>query len=122
MPRVGDRMAQRTPDRSVRRQQLEEREPRAFLWLFSLGWILLLGIGVASNPSPIQQHLAELLPWIGLLMVVQAFPLDTWLSTKFTADQPITIAMALVLDPVEAGLVAFLAALDPREIHRQVSM
>src|SRR5438874_7480301 len=81
-----------------------------------------LGFATAANATALGHRTIPLLPWLALLMLLQAFPLQGWLSTTFTVDQPVTVAMAIVLSPVEAGLVAFLGTIDLRELRGEVSL
>ena len=53
-----------------------------------------------------------------MIGLVNLLPVSGWHSSALVADFPIGVAAALVLPPVETGLVAFIGAIDPKEFHR----
>jgi signal transduction histidine kinase len=56
-----------------------------------------------------------------LLAIVHLFPMKGWQSAHLVADWPIQVAAALLLPPVEVGLIGFIGAFDSREFRGQIS-
>jgi signal transduction histidine kinase len=54
--------------------------------------------------------------------VADLLPVQLWGDVTLSMSLPITLAAGMVLSPWEAGLIAFVAALDLREFHREVSL
>jgi signal transduction histidine kinase len=93
---------------------------RVIHWSVSSAWIAVVAWKATSNAGHISKDALSLVPWILLLMTVHLLPVTGWRSAQLVADWPIQTAAALVLPPIEAGIVAFLASIDPRELRRSV--
>lgn len=97
---------------------------RARVFFFGFALLVLVAL-LAQLPSALKDsdvEVSTLLVWvavaaIGDLMAVQVWD-DLWLSMSL----PVTLAAAMVLVPPLAGLVAFVAAVDPREFRREISL
>jgi signal transduction histidine kinase len=88
----------------------------------SLAGLSLLALYAFTNIDAIISRPLELLPWTILLMVVHFFPLSGRLSAHLTVDQPVATAAALVLDPVQIGVVALLGSFDAKEMRRRIGL
>jgi signal transduction histidine kinase len=97
-------------------------EVTAFQWSVAVSCIGILITGIILQWRGIASHLLELAPWIILLFIANLLPISAKHFADLTADWPIHVAAALVLPPVEAALVAFLGAFDPRELRRQIGL
>ena len=105
--------------RPTRRSSLNVR---FFFWFVSVLWLVVLARALTLEWRGTGPDLLDLLPWVILLVITNVLPLSAKHFADLTADWPIHIAAALVLSPVEAGLVAFLGAFDPREVQRQITL
>lgn len=99
-----------------------QKEPRLFLWAVSASWVVVLALGVFSQSDELGSRFLALLPWVGLLAIVNLLPVPGWQSAHFAVDLPIELAAALVLSPIETGLVGFLGSFDTREFGGQLSL
>jgi hypothetical protein len=94
---------------------------RVIQWSVSSAWVVVVAWKATSSTGQISKDAPLLIPWIILLMTIHLFPVTGWRSAQLVADWPIQVAAALVLAPIEAGMVAFVASIDPRELRRSVS-
>src|SRR5436309_10391961 len=101
-----------------RRRRSSRRDARLFFWSISFCWLCLLGWQVSLHLGQVRADYLRLIPWILLIGLVNLLPVSGWHSSALVADFPIGVAAALVLPPVETGLVAFIGAIDPKEFHR----
>lgn len=62
-----------------------------------------------------------LLAWVLLVLVIHLLPVSGWQSTNLSADIPVEIAAAMILSPIECGLIGFLGAFDKREFQGQIT-
>jgi signal transduction histidine kinase len=108
-------MEHSTPRVEGRIQALE-----IFVILPVLGLIAAL---IARDPSSVSSHktLIELPAWIAIIGAVELIPVPMWRSTHISIGFPLLMVVAFLYEPGAAGLVAFLAASDPRELRREVS-
>lgn len=60
--------------------------------------------------------------WAVTIAVVELLPVPAWRSLQVGTGFPLYTAVAFIYPPSVAGLVAFLASSDPREIRREVSL
>lgn len=100
-------------------------EPRRVQLVFILTGTLvvtLLSLGLFDEWNVIRGHLAEVLLWAGVAAAGDLMPVRLWGSVSLSMSLPVTLAAGMVLSPVEAGLVAFVAAFDPREFRGEVSI
>lgn len=75
-------------------------------------WLVAQG-----EPSP---SLGTYAFWISLLLAVELLPVSLAFGTQVTMDFPVHLALALVLPPWVAMLIAGLAALDLREVRGEI--
>jgi signal transduction histidine kinase len=95
---------------------------RVIHWSVSAVWIGILVWQGTSNSEQITRDAVSLVPWAVVLIVINLLPVTGWRSAQLVADLPIQAAAALVLAPIEAGIVAFIASIDPRELSRRVRL
>jgi signal transduction histidine kinase len=88
----------------------------------SFAGLALLAMYALTDIDAIISRPLELLPWTILLMVVHLFPLSGRLSAHLTVDQPVATAAALVLDPVQIGVVALLGSFDAKELRGRIGL
>lgn len=62
------------------------------------------------------------LVWAGVVAAADLLPVRLWGSVTLSMSLPISLAAGMVLSPPEAGLIAFLGSVDPRELRRQVTI
>ncbi|MGH9195610.1 MAG: hypothetical protein ACRD1T_07715, partial [Acidimicrobiia bacterium] len=60
--------------------------------------------------------------WAVTIAIVELLPVPTWKSLQVGTGFPLYTAVAFIYPPAVAGLIAFLASSDPREIRREVSL
>jgi signal transduction histidine kinase len=97
------------------------RVPSAFYWAVSGAWLTLLVWGVVRHGTNLTYQSLILIPWILLVAVIHLLPLPGWKSAHFAVDLPVETAAALVLGPLECGLVGFVGAFDRREFTREIT-
>jgi hypothetical protein len=64
----------------------------------------------------------NLIIWIVLTASVELVPVPLWRGTIISMGFPLLMAVAFLYPPAVAGSAAFLAASDPREFRREVSL
>jgi signal transduction histidine kinase len=92
------------------------------MWLVSLLWLVLLVSGFLRDGGPLGARVSILAPWVLISAFTNLLPIMGWQAAHLTSDMPIQIAAAVALPPLEAGLVCFLGALDPREFRGEISL
>ena len=84
--------------------------------------VALLASYVATQWSDIAKIAAALLVWAMVAAVADLLPVQLWGDVSLSMSLPVTLAAGMVLSPWNAGLVAFIAALDLREFRGEVSV
>jgi signal transduction histidine kinase len=97
------------------------RDVRPYFWLVSAAWFGLLAWGLATKGQELATEWSRLLPWIVLLAFVNLLPLDGW-HAHMAPDFPIGAAAAMVLSPIEAGVIGFVSAFDSKEFKGQIAL
>jgi hypothetical protein len=100
-------------------------EPRLLKLLFlgvAAAVVASLSAGLSGSWASTQDHLALLLLWILVAAVADLMPVRLWESVSLSMSLPVTLAAGMVLAPVEAASVAFVAAFDRREFRGEVSV
>lgn len=64
----------------------------------------------------------SLIWWTLLIAAIEYMPVQAWSGATVSLGYPLLIAVAFTFPPEAAGLVAFLAASDPREVNRDVTV
>jgi len=98
------------------------RPPRVYFWGVSLLWLAILGWNLSNEGEMLASNATALIPWVASLAVLNLLPVSTWKAAFLSPDTSISAAAAVVLSPTEAGLVTFLATIDPRELRGQVPL
>lgn len=65
---------------------------------------------------------AKLIWWTLLVAAIEYMPVPAWSGATVSLGYPLLIAVAFTFQPEAAALVAFLAASDPREVRREVTL
>jgi signal transduction histidine kinase len=77
-----------------------------------------LGLGVVRGRADLEWGL---LLWAGVVSVIELFPMPARPQLQLSLSFPVLIAVAVLYpEPLVAAVVAFLGALDSREIRREV--
>lgn len=95
---------------------------RAFFTAVSIAAMLGLGFSLGSTWSGVIDRWSVWLLWACVVAVADMLPVRLWGSVSLSMSLPIALAAAMVLTPPEAGLIAFIGSLDPREFRRQISV
>jgi signal transduction histidine kinase len=105
-----------------------EARIQAFEVFVILPVLALISVLLARHPSSVtgtpadHNTLIDLAAWVGIIAAVELIPVPMWRSTHISIGFPLLMVVAFVYDPAAAGLAAFLAASDPRELRREVSI
>ena len=82
--------------------------------------ILILGLHVFQHPGAVTQH--HLLFWAAAVAVVELLPVPVSRVLQLSLSFPILLGVAILLDPLTAGAVAFVGAFDLREFRRELPL
>ena len=66
-------------------------------------------------------RLVQLAVWVAIIGVVELLPIPMWRGTHISLGFPLLMAVGFIYPPAAAGIVALLAASDPREFKGEVS-
>jgi signal transduction histidine kinase len=110
-------MVQRTRDI---RERGRRRITAIIHWGVPVCFVGVLVLFPRYYPWPALSDLPNLIPWILLFAMMNLFPLYAWRSSNLAVDLPIGIAAALSLTPLETAIVAFLGAVDPKELKFKI--
>lgn len=89
--------------------------------IVALDLILLFLAATVSTDWRLASPL-ELLAWTLLVALAGLVPLRLGIGPSLAMDLPLLLAAAFVFNPLSAGLVALLGALDIREVKREISL
>jgi signal transduction histidine kinase len=116
MTDLGETPATKTRDRLPLRERVFETSV-VIPTILALGWAssrALTQLGVSEQ--------RQLVVWIVLTASVELVPVPLWRGTIISMGFPLLMAVAFLYPPAVAGSAAFLAASDPREFRRDVSI
>jgi signal transduction histidine kinase len=101
-----------------------EKRIRALEFLVTVPALALIVFLIARDPSTLLggSTPAELAAWVAIIAAVELIPVPMWRSTHVSIGFPLLMVVAFLYQPAAAGVVAFLAASDPRELKREVSL
>lgn len=108
-----------TRDGLSRVDQQSKRGIEALYWTTAIAWGGILTWLVFRHRHALYSEAGDLSAWVLATAVIHLLPVMTRTSPKLIADLPISVAGAIVLSPVEAGLVASLGALDLSEFKKE---
>jgi len=112
-----------TPDRP--RPRSYPKEPTsARVFFFAVTGVVLI-VAVLRLPDAwriTDTSLTTLLLWVAVAAIADMMPVQVSDDVSLSMSLPVTLAAGMVLAPPVAGLVAFLAAVDPREFRREISL
>jgi signal transduction histidine kinase len=103
------------------RQRFTFRDPRSYLWTISATWLALAFWQLLGHEKEVTHHPGALVPWVVLVALVNMLPVKTWPHADFTPDIPIFIAGALILSPLEIGLVVFVGSFNKKEFQGAIT-
>jgi signal transduction histidine kinase len=85
--------------------------------------LVTIGLLISAAPRSVahKQRTIDLAIWVAIIAAVELIPVPMWRSTHISIGFPLLMVVAYLYPPPAAGLVAFLAASDPREFRREVS-
>jgi signal transduction histidine kinase len=83
------------------------------------GGILLV---LADLDSFTWELVGQLLLWAAAVSLVELIPLPAWRGVHLSLSFPLLMALAIVHDPLVAGVTAFVGSVDPREFRREVTI
>jgi signal transduction histidine kinase len=84
--------------------------------------VSVLVVHIAGEWQTLVDRAPILLVWVMVAAIADLMPVQLWGDVTLSMSLPVTLAAGMVLSPWSAGLIAFVAALDPREFHREVSL
>ncbi len=111
-----------TPNAPGGARSLPRRDARGVFLLVSISWIVGLAWGLTVSLDQVTSKAFDLALWTALFASINLLPVRGWRAVHFSADSAVTVAGALVLGPVEMGLVAFLGAFDPAEFRGELGL
>src|SRR5437870_10488790 len=114
-------IAQKLPRDSSARP-VDTPEFRTLCWSTSFVAMALLGVGLFLHRGPALARLSEFALWGLLIALADLGSLRIWRNIHFGLDFPLLLALAFLYGPVAAGWVALIASIDPRELHRGMSI
>jgi signal transduction histidine kinase len=94
---------------------------RIFFAALTVLVVVVLAIGLANDWKVLMKGAPALLVWVAVAAIGDLLPVQLWRDVSLSMSLPVTLAAGMVLPSWEAGLVAFVAALDRREFRREVS-
>jgi signal transduction histidine kinase len=100
-------------------------ETSSFKWFASAVITLNLGLlllAASATQGRLSRPWPEWLGWVLLVSLAGLVPLRSGRGPAFAMDLPLLLGAAFVFDPFAAGLIAFLGAIDIRELRREVSV
>jgi signal transduction histidine kinase len=102
----------------------DERRIQGLEVLVTLPVLALIAFLIGLNTSSVLhgKTLIELAAWVAIIGAVELIPVPMWRSTHISIGFPLLMVVAFLYQPGPAGLVAFLAASDPRELRREVNL
>jgi len=81
-----------------------------------------LGSHIFVSHSSLALRLPELILWTTALIALNAFELKSPQGPTIVVDVPLAVAACVIFQPLTAGLLGFVASLDPRELRGETSL
>jgi signal transduction histidine kinase len=95
---------------------------RIFLSVFSLGVVAVLASWAIADWRIVQPLLTQMLLWAALAVLGDFLVVEMSDRITLTMSLPVTLAAAMVLPPVCAGILAFVASADLREFKGEIQL
>jgi len=102
------------------RASTSQRLATAFKVAVTAGTLAYLIRGVVIAPADLL-HL-ELVFWAVVIAAVELMPVPAWRGLRFSLSLPVIIAVAILYQPLLAGLVLFVGLWDVREVRREMPL
>ena len=84
--------------------------------------VLLAWLAARDVASLTTVELVEIVVWLVITAVVELIPVPVWRGTHIGMGFPLLMVVAFIYPPAAAGATAFVAASDPREVRREISV
>ena len=85
--------------------------------------LVTLAVTLAQNRDSISRDdWTTLAIWVLIIALVELVPVPVWHGIHISMGFPLLMVLAFLYEPAAAGLAAFLAASDPRELRREVGL
>jgi signal transduction histidine kinase len=81
----------------------------------------IVWIGLELARTPVELH-PSMLQWVLLLAVVDLVATEGWGGPGLSVAFGVQVTVAMLYDPVAAGLIAFAGAFDPRELRGRMRL
>ena len=91
-----------------------------YCWATTVCYFALLGPSLAPNWRLDESSALTLITWTGVALVADMLRVRLWDEFSFAMSLPVTLAAAMVLEPWQASVVAFLGSLELRELKGEV--
>jgi signal transduction histidine kinase len=100
----------------------ESLSVRVLFYVVTAIIVSTLAMGIARSPGLSASALAALVVWIIVAAIADLLPVQLWGDVSLSMSLPVTLAAGMVMVPWQAGLVAFIAAVDLREFRGEVGL
>jgi len=107
------------------RPRSDPKEPlsaRVFFFAVALVVFVVLGGRLFAATETTRASIPTLLLWIAVAAVADLLPVQVSDHVSLSMSLPVTLAAGMVMAPPIAGIIAFLAAVDPREFRHEISL
>lgn len=85
--------------------------------------LVLVGLSlVRSRASLSAKDVVELILWVVITGLVELMPVPAWRGTQIGMGFPLLMVVAFLYVPPAAGVAAFVAASDPRELRHEIGL
>jgi signal transduction histidine kinase len=95
---------------------------RVLFFGFTAVVVLIFGVLILQNWPSLARGRTGLVAWIVVAAASDLLPVPLWGDITLSMSLPVTLAAGMVMSPWEAGIVAFVAALDSREFRREIGL
>jgi signal transduction histidine kinase len=106
----------------VRSESQDSRSLVLVLWAASVGAIAVLVIATGARTSQPTFPVRDIVLWTLVAMAADLLSIRFEHTITLSMSLPVTLAAAMLLSPLEAGIIAFAGSLDPLELRRQSSV
>lgn len=100
----------------------EPTSARVFFFAVALAFAFVVGFRLPSALSASSSPVSTMLLWIAVAAVADMMPVQISDDVSLSMSLPVTLAAGMVMAPPIAGMIAFIAAVDPRELRHEISL